>query len=159
MSHNITKLISDEDYDTANEFLGDLLSNKVSDFIEVMKVELASTMFAEATGTCPECMESNKECGCEEEDDDAEEIDEAMHKDEDPVDRPDVPFAGPYRDVSKPRKDQYGNIIKDKNAAKNLAKQGMAGVRKEEVEQMEESKFTASGPISSTSNWRHSTTS
>jgi hypothetical protein len=52
--------------------------------------------------------------------------------------RPGVPFSGPYRDVSKPRKDQYGNIIKDKNAAKNLAKQGMAGVRKEEADQIDE---------------------
>jgi starvation-inducible DNA-binding protein len=51
-------------------------------------------------------------------------------------DKKEAPFAGPYRDSTKPKKDQFGNVIK--NRAKNLAKQGMAGVHKEEVEQMDE---------------------
>lgn len=43
---------------------------------------------------------------------------------------------------SKPHKDQFGNKIKIGNVAKNLAKQGMRGVKKEEVETIDE--------------WRHS---
>ena len=49
-----------------------------------------------------------------------------------------APFKGPYRDATKPKKDQFGNVIK--NRAKNLAKQGMRGVHKEEVEQIDELK-------------------
>ncbi len=99
-------------------------------------------------------MKKESKCSCEDEDYDDEDYDDdeeessmkkkksskSMKKESlDEVEqRPGVPFSGPYRDVSKPRKDHYGNIIKDKNAAKNLAKQGMAGVKKEEAEQIDE---------------------
>jgi hypothetical protein len=39
---------------------------------------------------------------------------------------------------AKPHQDQFGNKIKIGNVAKNLAKQGMRGVKKEEVEQIDE---------------------
>ena len=42
-----------------------------------------------------------------------------------------APFDG-GKPVPKVRKDQYGNVIKDKNVAKNLAKQGMASVKEED---------------------------
>ena len=60
----------------------------------------------------------------------------AEAKEKEQEDRPDVPFAGPYRDATKPAKDKFCNVIK--NRAKSLAKQGMAGVRKEEADQIDE---------------------
>jgi len=39
---------------------------------------------------------------------------------------------------AKPHQDKFGNKIKIGNVAKNLAKQGMSGVKKEEVEQVDE---------------------
>ena len=44
----------------------------------------------------------------------------------------DMPFEGPYRNTSEPRKDKYGNTIK--NAAKHLAKKAMNSQKNEEVE-------------------------
>jgi len=41
------------------------------------------------------------------------------------------PFDGPYRKASEVRKDKFGNVIKPKNIAKHLAKQGMAQAMKE----------------------------
>ncbi len=41
-------------------------------------------------------------------------------------DDPNIPFAGPYRKAGEVKKDKYGNVIKPKNIAKHLAKQGMA---------------------------------
>ena len=49
---------------------------------------------------------------------------------------------------SGPRKDKYGNVIKDKNVAKHLAKKGMAQT-KEEVEQVDERKQTPGTGFSS----------
>lgn len=39
-----------------------------------------------------------------------------------------------WRKTTGPKKDKFGNTIKDKNRPKNLAKQGMAAVKKEDVE-------------------------
>jgi hypothetical protein len=48
----------------------------------------------------------------------------------------DMPFEGPYRNTSEPRKDKYGNTIK--NAAKHLAKKAMNSQKNEEVESIDE---------------------
>lgn len=137
----VTSIVAEQEQST-NQFL-EILQQKIEDTIEVRRIELASQMFAESKGECPECGAGKKECECEdeeeddEEEDDKEEMDEAVKKDEDPVDRPDVPFAGPYRKTGSVKKDQFGNVIK--NRAKYLAKIGMAAaMKKEEVEQMDE---------------------
>jgi hypothetical protein len=43
-----------------------------------------------------------------------------------------------WQDPKPERKDQYGNTIKDKNVAKNLAKKGMAAAKKEVEEDLDE---------------------
>lgn len=55
-----------------------------------------------------------------------------------------APFDG-GKPIPKVRKDQFGNVIKDKNVAKNLAKKGMATV-KEEDEIEEAIKLKGFGP-------------
>ena len=62
----------------------------------------------------------------------------AEAKEKEQEDRPDVPFAGPYRKTGSVKKDKFGNVIKPENMASHLAKMGMAGVRKEEAEQIDE---------------------
>jgi hypothetical protein len=42
---------------------------------------------------------------------------------DDKKDKP--PFDPPYKTQAGQHKDQFGNVIKDKNMAKHLAKQGM----------------------------------
>ena len=39
-----------------------------------------------------------------------------------------------WRKTTGPKKDKFGNTVKDKNRPKNLAKQGMAAVKKEDAE-------------------------
>jgi len=62
------------------------------------------------------------------------EMEEATQQDKKP------PFEGPYRKVDGPRKDKFGNVIKTKNIAKHLAKQGMAQQTNKEETELDEKK-------------------
>lgn len=57
----------------------------------------------------------------------------------------DPPFDGPYSKAGEVKKDRYGNIIKDKNIAKHLAKKGRAEVEKTTDKKVKEAVIT-SGP-------------
>jgi len=57
----------------------------------------------------------------------------------------DPPFDGPYSKAGEVKKDRYGNIIKDKNIAKHLAKKGRAEVEKTTDTKVKEAVVT-SGP-------------
>jgi hypothetical protein len=57
----------------------------------------------------------------------------------------DPPFDGPYSKAGEVKKDRYGNVIKDKNIAKHLAKKGRAEVEKTTDKKVKEAVIT-SGP-------------
>jgi len=57
----------------------------------------------------------------------------------------DPPFDGPYTKAGEVKKDRYGNVIKDKNIAKHLAKKGRAEVEKTTDKKVKEAVIT-SGP-------------
>jgi hypothetical protein len=57
----------------------------------------------------------------------------------------DPPFDGPYSKAGEVKKDRFGNVIKDKNIAKHLAKKGRAEVEKTTDKKVKEAVIT-SGP-------------
>lgn len=75
----VTSIVAEQEEST-DQFLS-IIQQKIEDAIEVKRIELASQMFAEQKGKCPECGKSMEDCECEDEEEDDEEDD--MEDDED----------------------------------------------------------------------------
>jgi hypothetical protein len=123
-TENLVVSILNQEEDSVDSFLN-ILSQKIEDTLEVKKVELASTMFAEAK-ECPECGKPMKDCECEdeEEDDDEEEMKEETLSEMPNRGIVDVTTTELGRGKGLPPKVTNKKITADKSVIDQLVKEG-----------------------------------
>lgn len=80
----VTSIVVEQEEST-DQFLS-IIQQKIEDAIEVKRIELASQMFAESKGECPECGKAKGDCECEDEEEDEEDEMEDDDEEEDDED-------------------------------------------------------------------------